>query len=78
MTSMSLVNSILNDQQSRNNMADTVKYPTPPLIGPRIEALSRYLEKEQLRGIICESTLGFITRAGVDFTPAYNVSVLDV
>ena len=29
-------------------------------------------------GIICESTLGFITRAGVDFTPANYVSVLDV
>ena len=47
MTSMSLVNSIL---------SDTVKYPTPPLIGPQIEALSRCSDQSQPNTVTSSSS----------------------
>lgn len=41
-SNMSLVSSILNEQQSRPSATERLKFPTPPLIEPCFEALSRY------------------------------------
>jgi len=40
-SSLSLVNSILSDQQSRGTVTDRVRLPTPPLIEPCYKALAR-------------------------------------
>lgn len=38
---MSLVSSILSEQQARPYVAERLKFPSPPLIEPHFDALSR-------------------------------------
>jgi len=54
-SSLSLVNSILNDQQSRGSVADRLRLPSPPLIQPRFSALLRSYDQSPLTVISSSS-----------------------